>query len=393
MTRPTDKVTLMFAGGGTGGHLFPAVAIAERVVEMLTPARTVDVHFVGTRRGIEFRLKEKLGYELHLIDIRGLVRSFTWRNLLLPFIIMRALRQATKLITRIKPDVVVGTGGYVAWPVLRQAAARKIPTVLQEQNSYPGITTRKLASQATHIYLGFEGARRHLPADCQVTVSGNPVRRAIVEGDRADAHRHFGLDPNKNTILILGGSQGARSINEAIMTSISSGNLPSGSQLLWQTGKLDHESICQRLGLDWSDGKAIAFTDRMDLAYAAADLAIARAGAITIAELQACTLPAILIPYPFAAGDHQRKNANEYASTGVAKVINQDDLEQTDILKLASEIFAENEITEMSTRLRAIQSDPDALDIIARGIIDLIDNQRSTGGSSDSRNSGQSGTC
>ncbi|MBD3403569.1 hypothetical protein GF420_11785, partial [candidate division GN15 bacterium] len=177
MTVVNRTATLLFAGGGTGGHLYPAIAIADRVSELLRDHYDVDIHFVGTRRGIEYRLRDSLGYPLHIVNVRGLVRTFTLKNLLVPFVLMSALIKSWRLLSRLKPDVVIGTGGYVALPVVRVAALRTVPTVLQEQNSFPGITTRKLAPHATHVFLGFGGAGSLISTKGQVTVSGNPVRQ------------------------------------------------------------------------------------------------------------------------------------------------------------------------------------------------------------------------
>lgn len=375
--------TLVFAGGGTGGHLYPAIAIADRVAELLHERGGSDIHFVGTKRGIEFRVKETLGYPLHLINIRGLVRSLTLTNLLVPFAVVSALVRSWFLMGRLRPDVVVGTGGYVAWPVLRTAAFRNIPTVLQEQNSFAGVTTRRLAPHASHLFLGFAGAKDMLRANCPVTVSGNPVRRSVLGGSREDAMRHFGLDPARQTILVIGGSQGARAINNAVLAGLKQNVLPDNCQLLWQTGKLDHDTIIAQLGDTASRHALFSFSTRMDLVYAAADIAIARAGALTLAELEACTIPAILVPYPHAAGDHQRKNAAEYAAPGRAQVVDQNDLDSTDILKLAADLLAPNRAAHMQTAIENNKAAHPAVDQIATEILRLLESQGTPGGSSD----------
>ena len=375
--------TLVFAGGGTGGHLYPAIAIADRVTELLREHGGSDIHFVGTRRGIEFRLKDTLGYPLHLINIRGLVRSLTPANLLVPFVVVSALLRSWFLLRRLRPDVVVGTGGYVAWPVLRTAAFRKIPTVLQEQNSFAGVTTRRLAGQASHVFLGFAGAREMLRTNAPISVSGNPVRSSVLSGNREEAIRHFGLDPNKKTILIIGGSQGARAINGAVVAGLEKASLPESCQLLWQTGKLDHDAIVEKLGNTAARHSLFAFSTRMDLVYAAADVAIARAGALTLAELEACAIPAILIPYPQAAGDHQRKNAVEYATPGRAQVIDQNDLGTTDILARAVELLTSGQTTNMRATIEANRAVHSAVDQIAAEILRMLTLQSTPGGSSD----------
>ncbi|MCB2229720.1 undecaprenyldiphospho-muramoylpentapeptide beta-N-acetylglucosaminyltransferase [bacterium] len=383
MTTTAHKATLLFAGGGTGGHLYPAIAVANRITELVRGTREIDIHFVGTKRGIEYRIRETLGYPLHIVNVRGLVRTFTLRNLLVPFVLIGAVINAWRLLSRLKPNIVIGTGGYVALPVVKIAALRNIPTIIQEQNSFPGITTRKLAPRATHVFLGFSGAGSLISTSGGVTVCGNPVRRTVSEGDREEALRTFGLDPNKKTILIIGGSQGSRPVNRAILEHLRRTPLPQGYQLLWQTGKLDHEDVVRELG-DHAGGKAVfPFSERMDLVYAAADIAIARAGALTIAELEACALPSILIPYPHAAGDHQRKNAEEYASYGGAVVVAQDELERINPITEAVTMLSDGSATRMKEAIAANRPEVPAVDVIAKHIIGMIQQAPTTGGDGD----------
>ncbi|MFQ5500014.1 MAG: glycosyltransferase, partial [Candidatus Zixiibacteriota bacterium] len=269
--------TVLFAGGGTGGHLFPAVSIADRIRELAGEAMTVDISFVGTRRGLEYRLGESLGYPLHLINIRGFVRSFTMSNLLLPFIIVGALIASWRLLRRLSPDLIVGSGGYVCWPVLKIAAMQKIPSVLQEQNSFPGITTRQAAASASRIYLGFAEAKQHLHTRATIMITGNPVRSAICRGARGRGLKAYGLDSRKKTILILGGSQGARAINRAVIGSLQRCRLPDNIQLLWQTGKRDYTEVAMQMGSKVTGCSLFPFAEQMETVYAVADLAIARA--------------------------------------------------------------------------------------------------------------------
>jgi UDP-N-acetylglucosamine--N-acetylmuramyl-(pentapeptide) pyrophosphoryl-undecaprenol N-acetylglucosamine transferase len=364
---------VVFAGGGTGGHLYPAIAIADRLRDLLAPQGGADILFVGTRHGLEYRQRESLGYPLHLINMRGLARSFSLRNLLVPLIALTALVQASRLLRKFRPDLVVGTGGYVAWPVLNRATAQGVPTVLQEQNSFPGIVTRRTCRAARRIYLGFEGAREHLPSGVDILVTGNPVRGAIGSADRSEAIREFGLDPNKKTILILGGSQGARAINQAILQSLARNSLDAGYQLLWQTGKREYKDVSATAGDKVTGRSLFPFAERMDLVYAAADMAIARAGALTLAELIACDLPAILIPYPFAAGDHQRHNASEMVARGMALMIDEKELSGKDLLKEATTLMASGSLERMRQSLAVHNRDrKPAVEIIAEDIVKII---------------------
>jgi len=376
----TETARIVFAGGGTGGHLFPAIAIADRITELVQNKMTVDIAFVGTKRGLEYRMRESLGYPLHLINVRGITRSFTLKNLLVPFILIGALVQSMLLLRKLSPDVVVGTGGYVSWPVLKVAAFRKIVNVLQEQNSFPGITTRRLAQRAERIYLGFERAREHLRTKGEIIVTGNPVRASVVNGSRAEAVKAFGLDPEKKTILVLGGSQGARTVNNAVLASLEKTQLPAEYQLLWQTGKRDYKEVTARSGRKVTGCALFPFADRMDLVYAAADLAIARAGALTLAELISCGLPSILIPYPFAAGDHQRKNAADLVDRKMAVVIGDKDLGAVDLLGEAVALHRSERFQQMKRTITEWNHDRrPAADVIAEDIVNLICEVRKVG--------------
>lgn len=366
----TNGVRLIFAGGGTGGHLFPAIAIANRVTELLKSRMKVEIVFVGTQRGIEYRMRDSLGYPLHIINVRGIARSLTLKNLMVPFILVGALIKASGLIRKFRPHMVVGTGGYVCWPVLRMASWRKIPTVLQEQNSFPGVTIRQLAGRAKKIFLGFESARQYLKTEAEIVVSGNPVRSSIAAGNRAEGLAKYGLNPAKKTILVLGGSQGARAINNAVLSSLEKTKLDDRFQILWQTGERDYKEVADRAGNKVFDCALFPFAQQMDLVYAAADLVIARAGALSLAEITACGLPAILIPYPFAAGDHQRKNAEDYTRRGMAVVVDEKELAQRDIVAEAVELMTTNRYQTMK---QAVETETagrrPAVDIIAEDIV------------------------
>jgi UDP-N-acetylglucosamine--N-acetylmuramyl-(pentapeptide) pyrophosphoryl-undecaprenol N-acetylglucosamine transferase len=377
---PADTARVIFAGGGTGGHLFPALAIADRLAELLREKIAVDIRFVGTRRGLEYRMRDSLGYPLHLITVRGLAREFTVRNLFVPILIVTALIQSLLLLRRFPPDIVVGTGGYVSWPVLRIAAFKNVVTLLQEQNSFPGITTRRLARHAGKIYLGFAKAAEFLGSNGRISVTGNPVRRSVLNGNRSEAVRHFGLHPDKTTILVLGGSQGALALNRAVMHSLEKADLPEGYQLLWQTGKRDYKDVAAFAGRKAADCALFPFAERMDLVYAAADLVIGRAGAVTLAELMANGIPAMLIPYPFAAGDHQKKNAADLVNRGMARLIDQKDLEQFDLLAEGVSWHGSAQFQQVKRALdNERRNKKPAVDVIAEDIAGMIYELKKTG--------------
>jgi UDP-N-acetylglucosamine--N-acetylmuramyl-(pentapeptide) pyrophosphoryl-undecaprenol N-acetylglucosamine transferase len=372
MSSPLRPIRLVVAGGGTGGHFFPAVAIADRVCELAGGDCKKNILFVGTPRGIEYRLRESIAYPLQLISVRGLARSLTVKNLAVPFLAVKALWQSRMLLKEFKPDLVLGTGGYVCWPVLKTAALMKIPTVVQEQNSFPGVTTRQSARAATRVYLGFDEARQFLPNDVPAITTGNPVRKAVTTGDQKEARTYFNLDPAHRTILILGGSQGARSINEAVLKSLKNGSLPEHCQLLWQTGQNDYEKMKTLTSDNSRRPVMFPFEQRMDLVYAAADLVIGRAGAISLAEIEAVSLPALLIPYPQAAGDHQRMNAKASAAHGHSEVIDPDDLVEVDLLAQASAMFDDGRVDRMRQTIRQhLAGRKPAVDIIAEDILKI----------------------
>ncbi len=364
---------ILFAGGGTGGHLYPAIAIANRITEMHSGKNQVDIAFVGTKRGLEYRIKDELGYPLHLINMRGITRSLAIINLLVPFIVVGALWQSARILKRFRPDLVVGTGGYVSWPVLKMAATLGIITVLQEQNSFPGIATRSGAKKAKRIYLGFEDAGRYLPTNANIVITGNPVRREISHGLKQKAIEQFKLDPSKKTILILGGSQGARTINNAVIKSLETRHGVADVQLLWQTGKRDYTDVSVRASkLHW-DGALFPFANNMQDIYAAADIVIARAGALTLAEIITCGLPSILIPFPFAAGDHQKKNAESMSLRKAAIVIEERNLGDVDLIDEAICLMDSPKIAELTnaaTNLTAGRKP--AVDIISEDIVSII---------------------
>lgn len=371
MTSLPRTARIIFAGGGTGGHLFPALAIAGRLRELL--GDKAEIVFIGTRRGIEYRMRDKLGYPLELINIRGLARSLTIKNLLVPFLVIGSLFRAAAILKKYRPDIVIGTGGYVSWPILKAAARRKVTSVLQEQNSYPGVATRQLAGRAARVYLGFEEAGQFLPQSAPTIVTGNPVRMGVAAGDRAEALKEFQLDPNKKTILILGGSQGARSINEAVIKDLENNVLDERYQLLWQTGGGDYKDVVVKLGDRADHHSLFPFAHRMDLVYAAADLAVARAGAITLAELAACRVPALIVPYPFAAGDHQRKNGRAYVERGYAEMIDPDELAGVSLLSRAVALFESGRTGQMKQNLENdLAEKKPAVDVIVDDVLKLI---------------------
>ncbi len=307
---------IVFAAGGTGGHLFPAISIAEEIKKIDSAAEFL---FVGTRGKIEERIVPEHGYPLRTIWISGVARSFHARNFLVPVKIIVSLMQSLALIRNFHPHVVVGTGGYVTGPVLFAATLLHIPTLIQEQNSYPGFTTRKLARRVSEIHVGFEVTSEFLKSAKSVKVSGNPTRDALGTIGREEAANFFHLDPRVKTLLVFGGSLGAASINAAVLEFVDDLKA-NGFQVIWQTGERDLEKI--RLATAAMAGRHVErFIERMEYAYAAADLVVCRAGAITIAELTRVGKAAVLVPYPHAAAGHQLSNAKMLVDAGAAALV------------------------------------------------------------------------
>ena len=311
---------VLFAGGGTGGHLFPAIAIAEEL-KKLRPE--TEIHFVGTKKKLEAHVVPQKGYAFHTIWISGFHRSLRLDNLLFPLKVIVSFMQALSIIKKYNPDVVVGTGGYVSGPVLRAAIFSGIPTLIQEQNSYPGVTTRMLAGKVTEVHLTFEQSKKFLVQRANVFVTGNPTRSNLENVDQVAAVEYFGFDQHqqKTTILVVGGSLGAHSINMAMIQCLDQ-LVQRGLRIIWQTGNEDSQTITNSIQQYTSkDIWVNSFIDRMDYAYAVADIVVCRAGATTIAELTRLGKPAILVPYPFAAANHQVENARSLAESGAAIVL------------------------------------------------------------------------
>ena len=310
-------LTLVFAGGGTGGHLYPALAIADEIKRRHPDAAII---FVGTEGRIESRIVPARGYPLFTIWISGFRRRLSAETVLFPLKVVVALLQSALLLWRKKPDVVIGTGGYVCGPVVAAAQMLGRRTLIQEQNSVPGATTRMLAWRADEVHIAFEGSRRYLRRRDNVRLSGNPTREGIGGVSRTEGAQFFGLDAGKRTLLVFGGSRGASTINAA-MVSLAGSLAGEGVQVVWQTGGEDFETLRRLLGEPGERVKLYPFIERMECAYAASDLAVCRSGASSLAELTRAGVPSILIPYPYAAADHQTGNAKAMVEAGAALLI------------------------------------------------------------------------
>ena len=310
---------VIISGGGTGGHVFPALAIAE-ALKKLVP--NVDVLFVGARGKIEMQKVPKAGYPIEGLWISGLDRKLTKRNLLFPFKLISSLWKSNKILNRFKPDVAVGVGGYASGPLLYRAAAKGIPTLIQEQNSYAGITNKLLAKKADKICVAYADMERFFPLE-KLVLTGNPVRKEIYDNnlDKVEALKSEGFNPAYPTILIFGGSLGARTLNDAVEFNADFILNKKELNLIWQVGKLYYDEFKDSKLKDESRIKIVPFIDDMAKAYAMADLVVCRAGALTISELQMVGKPSILVPSPNVSEDHQTKNAKALVDNNAALMV------------------------------------------------------------------------
>jgi UDP-N-acetylglucosamine--N-acetylmuramyl-(pentapeptide) pyrophosphoryl-undecaprenol N-acetylglucosamine transferase len=309
---------VMIAGGGTGGHVYPGIAVAEELTES---RRDAEVVFVGSKRGLEAQAVPEAGFRIRYIWSRGFPRRAWWRW---PAAIVSnavGFVQALWLVATERPDAVLGAGGYVSAPVSVAAWLLGRPVLIQEQNSVPGLTNRLLSSIASEVHLSFVEARSYFRRKDHLKVSGNPVRKHILSGDRTAAIREFGLVPGKPIVFIFGGSLGAHRINEAALEAMRRLKGRVEVQFILQTGRQDFERVKETVETEQLPARVMPFLRRIHMAYAAADLVVCRSGAMTLAEIAACGTPAILIPYPYAAHDHQVVNASNLADRGAAAMI------------------------------------------------------------------------
>jgi len=309
----------MIAGGGTGGHLFPGLAIAD-ALRRLEP--DIQIRFVGTRGRIEARVVPAQGYPFSAIWVAGFRRRFGFDTILFPLKLIVSLVQSFVLMLRYRPGIVIGTGGYVCGPPVYVATLLGIATMLQEQNSYPGVTTRLLAKRVREVHIAFEATRAYLKRSEGVFLSGNPVRSGVGTVERPEGLKRLGLSAARKTVLIVGGSQGAASINDALLASPDLLER-TDVQIVWLTGASELNRVKERIAnIGVGDNVHLCgFLDDMPGAFAASDLVVCRAGASTLSEVLCAGLPSILVPYPYAAADHQTMNARTVAEAGAAVLI------------------------------------------------------------------------
>jgi UDP-N-acetylglucosamine--N-acetylmuramyl-(pentapeptide) pyrophosphoryl-undecaprenol N-acetylglucosamine transferase len=361
MSSVENKYKFLFAGGGTGGHLFPAVAVAEQIRVMKPEA---DILFVGTKDKIEGRVVPKLGFKFKSIWIKGFSRKINFENLLFPIKLIVSMIQSLVINIYFKPKVAIGSGGYVAGPAIWAASVMGAKIILLEQNSYPGVTTRLLERYASEVHLSFQESKKYLRKEKIHQFTGNPVRKSLGKMDKKEALKKFGLSVEKKTLLVLGGSLGARTINEAMTESIKI--LEENSvQIIWQTGKNYYEQFKM---MNNDNIKIYDFIEDMNVAYSACDLLLARAGATTIAELLNLGIPAILVPSPNVAENHQYFNAKSLSDNKAAILIEDKELNKELVKNVLEVLNSENKLAELKKNALAMAK-PDAAKVIAKNAI------------------------
>lgn len=363
-----DK-NIIISGGGTGGHVFPAISIAEALKEI---DNTINILFVGAKDRMEMEKVPEAGYKIIGLPVSGIQRKLTLKNLKVPFQLIKSLSLAKKIIKQFQPDVVIGVGGYASGPVLRIANKKHIPTLIQEQNSYAGITNRLLAKKAHKICVAYEGMDKYFPPE-KISYTGNPVRKALLPtgNKKKEAMEYFNISNDKKVVLSIGGSLGAQSINESIIYNLKTLK-KTDIQIIWQCGKLYYDKASEALKkFNLNNVKLMNFISRMDLAYEAADIIISRAGAGTISELALVKKPVILVPSPNVAEDHQTRNARSLVDKNAAILVN-DNVAKTKLIPTALELLSDQEkLNELSKNIEKIGK-PDSAKLIAEEVLKLI---------------------
>jgi len=354
---------IIIAGGGTGGHIFPAIAIAN-ALKQIDPG--IEILFVGAKGKMEMEKVPQAGYKIVGLDIAGFNRSSLIKNISLPLKLIKSFIQVKTVFKDFKPDAAIGVGGYSSFPVLRYAQVKKIPTFIHESNSFAGKSNIMLGKKATKVFTGTDGMEKFFPPD-KIIITGNPVRANIVNSTITgwDGKKFFSLNEAKKTVLVVGGSLGAKSINEAIDKHLDQ-LMDAGLQLIWQTGK-NYQSSVSMGDRVWVN----AFINDMEYAYAAADIVVARAGAMTVAEMCVVKKPVVFVPYPHAAEDHQTVNAQQLVNKNAALMVKDSEAMEKvvpAIITLAKDDIKQNEMKNNIGKLAIVDADKRIADEIMKSI-------------------------
>ncbi|MFD0991532.1 undecaprenyldiphospho-muramoylpentapeptide beta-N-acetylglucosaminyltransferase [Mariniflexile jejuense] len=354
MSNNNKTYKIILSGGGTGGHIYPAIAIAN---ELKSRFPNAEFLFVGAKDRMEMEKVPQAGYPIKGLWISGIQRQLTLKNLMFPFKLISSLWNARNIVNTFKPDVAIGTGGFASGPLLQVAASKKVPCLIQEQNSYPGVTNKVLAKKAKKICVAYDGLERFFPKD-KIIKTGNPVRSSLldIESKTAEAKDFFNLKNGKKTLLVLGGSLGSRRVNELIEKELEFFQMQN-IQVIWQCGKLYYHQY--KIYNNTKDIQVCEFLNNMDFAYAAADFVISRAGASSVSELCIVGKPVIFIPSPNVAEDHQTKNAMAIVNKNAALIIKEEDLDvdfESTFLKLSTSLEKQKELGENIKKLALVNA-------------------------------------
>lgn len=359
----SKQVKIVISGGGTGGHIFPAIAIADTLKKRFPQA---EILFIGAKNRMEMDRVPKAGYSIEGLWISGFKRELSLDNLSFPFKLISSMIKARKILKRFKPDVVIGVGGFASGPTMKTAASLGIPIVIQEQNSYPGVTNKIVSKKASVICVAYENMEQWFPKD-KIVLTGNPLRNNIVSLDdkKDEARRYFNLKPDKKTILLVGGSQGALGINRGVSAQMASFK-EKDCQMIWQTGKHYYDQAVQEVNDNGLQDriKCTVFIDRMDLAYAAADVVISRAGAMSISELSLLNKAVVFVPLPTAAEDHQTKNAMSLVNANAAIMVKNSETEKELLPTVFGLLEDEERQNEMKNNIARFSKPNAAEDIV-----------------------------
>jgi len=352
----------ILSGGGTGGHIFPALAIADEIKSQMPNA---EILFVGAEGKMEMQKVPEAGYKIFGLPIAGIQRSLSIKNLSFPFKLLNSLKQAKKIVKNFKPDAVIGVGGYASGPTLRAASNLGIPCLLQEQNSYAGLTNKWLRKKVKQICVAYDGMEKYFPQS-KLNITGNPIRKDLLNlPAKKEALKSFDLEEGKKTILVLGGSLGARTINESIVQNLELLN-NDNIQMLWQTGRLYHKEMLSRSDKANEDNvKILEFIKNMGAAYAAADIIISRAGALSVSELAVVAKPVVFVPSPNVAEDHQTKNAMALVKENAAEIVKDENSIKELLPTTLSLLQNEDKQTELAKNIKKMAKPNATQDIVS----------------------------
>lgn len=367
---PDEQIRIIISGGGTGGHIFPAISIAD---EIKRRNKDAAILFVGAMGRMEMERVPAAGYEIKGLPVSGFQRKLTLKNLEVLINAWRSLKISRKILNDFRPDIAIGVGGYASGPLLRSASGMGVPTLLQEQNSYAGVTNKLLAKRAEKICVAYSDMERYFPAE-KIVFTGNPVRNIQLSDElKVEGVKHFNLTNKNPVILVVGGSLGARTINRAILNQIER-LIGANVQVIWQTGKIYYSGIIERVkNKDLSNIKIFDFISRMDLAYNVADVMISRAGAISISEICLTGIAAVLVPSPNVAEDHQTKNAMALVNQKAALMIKDAEAEEKLVPKVL-EIIGDRRLIEELAKNSLKLAKPDSTQQIVDEVFKIIEN-------------------